>query len=106
MKIITIETVAARRERWHSEAAKKWQSLWFFQKWWLADGRRIYVGKEQLQPENPDNPETSRYLFCCSACHEPDIDIEHGYNRRLTCSVCPKPSRSPAPTPNLPPLAA
>ena len=57
-------------------------------KWWLRLGGRIYVRHEQLVPGNPDNPETPLYLFYCAEHDIVDIDYEHGYERRLDCSLC------------------
>lgn len=83
-----MESTGKRRDRWRDEAIKKWQKLWSWQRILLSLGGRMYVRHEQLIPGKPHNPETGLYMFYCPEHDIVDIDYEHGYDKRLDCSLC------------------
>ena len=86
-----MEDREARAYRWQAQANTTYQRKRRFGKSIFRRTSMLvpkYIGEEQLQPDNPDNPTTSIFLFWCKQCREPRIDYPHGYSQRLDCRVC------------------
>ena len=73
------ERLTERLAQWAAEAPLIYAKLGPIKKWWLRRGEKLFVRKEQLTPNTPDNPGIPLYLFWCSEVSE-DTGAPHGAN--------------------------